>query len=86
MEYNFGPDKPKFSGTDEEWNKLKQKFAKLDKQISIYPFINVICPHCGSKNTHICDGTCRHRECHLDRSKISIKLYDCPGYYVNTPK
>jgi hypothetical protein len=87
MEYRFGPNKPKFTGTDDEWNKLKQKIAKYDKETSIYPFVTVTCPHCGSINTHISDGMCSHRECHLIRDKAGMKIYyDCPGYYINTQK
>jgi hypothetical protein len=42
MEYKFGPNKPKFTGNDDEWNKLKQKNARRDEQRSIYPFVTVI--------------------------------------------
>jgi hypothetical protein len=87
MEYKFGPNKPKFTGNDDEWNKLKQKIALRDEQTSIYPFVTVICPHCGSKNTHVSDGMFSYRECHLMRDKNGLKIhYDCPGYYINTLK
>lgn len=87
MEYKFGPNKPRFTGTEEEWNILRQKLARCNQEGSIYPFVTVICPHCGATNTHISDGTCSHRECHLIRDKMGIaKHYDCPGYYINTRK
>jgi hypothetical protein len=87
MEYRFGPNKPKFTGTDDEWNKLKQTFAIWNKDTSIYPFFTVICPHCGAINTHISDGICSYRECHLIKNKAGMKIYyECPGYYVNAPK
>ena len=27
MDYRFGPNKPIFTGTDDEWNKLKEEIA-----------------------------------------------------------
>ena len=97
-EYKFGPGK-NFTGTDDEWNKLRQtvikdKHKKQYKTNNVYPFVTVICPHCGSINTHICDGTFSHRECHLisyggcdfSLMKCLQKDYDCPGYYMYTPK
>jgi hypothetical protein len=87
MEYKFGPNKPKFTGTDDEWNKLKQTFAKCYRETSIYPFVTVICPHCGAINTHVSDGMCSYRECHLMRDNVGLKInYVCPGYYINTQK
>lgn len=90
-EYKFGPGKGKFSGTDDEWNKLRhtvirvkhKKTFKDCKYFDVYPFVTIICPHCGSTNTHICDGTFSHRECHQIPYS---KNYDCPGYYIYTPK
>ena len=79
--YHFGPNKPQFLGTDGEWNKLRQEIALL-KDISNYPSITVICPHCGTKNTHTSNGTPEHRECDLMRDKMGKKIYDCPGYYI----
>ena len=91
MEYNFGPNKPKFTGTDTEWNELKEKIAWWNEESSTYPKVTVICPHCGAKNTHIDDDTSSHRACDLmiDRKGKNI-MYDCPGYYIcryiNTPR
>lgn len=91
MDYRFGPNKPNFTGTDDEWNKLKQEIAWWNEDTSNYPFVTVICPHCGAKNTHTEDGTSGHRECHLMRDEKGKKIYyDCPGYfifrYINTPR
>jgi hypothetical protein len=91
MDYHFGPNKPKFNGTVEEWNKLKQEIAWWNEETSNYPFVTVICPHCGAKNTHTDDGTSSHRECHLTLDKKgNVIYYDCPGYYIcryiNTPR
>jgi transposase len=83
MEYRFGPNKPNFTGTDEEWNKLKQEIVWWNEDTSNYPSITVICPHCGAKNMHTTDGTITHRECDLMRNKKGKKIYyDCPGYYI----
>ena len=87
MEYRFGPNKPNFTGTDAEWNKLKEKIAWWNEisDSSTYPEVTVICPHCGAKNTHIVDDSRgRHRTCDLiiDRKGKNI-IYDCPGYYIS---
>ena len=47
MDYRFGPNKPNFTGTDDEWNKLKQVIVWWNEDTSNYPFVTVICPHCG---------------------------------------
>ena len=94
MEYRFGPNKPNFTGTDAEWNKLKEKIAWWNaKDASTYPNVTVICPHCGAKNTHILDGTFNddsHRACNLVIDRKGKNMYDCPGYYIcryaNTPR
>ena len=91
MEYRFGPNKSKFNGTDDEWNKLKQEIAWWNEETSNYPFVTVICPHCGTKNIHKDDGIDSHKECHLMLDKKGKKIYyDCPGYYIceyiNTPR
>ena len=65
MDYRFGPSKPKFTGTDKEWNKLKQEIAWWNEETSNYPFVTVICPYCGTKNTHKEDGYDNNRECQL---------------------
>jgi transposase len=83
MEYRFGPDKPKFTGTDDEWNELKKEIAWWNEETSNYPFVTVICPHCGAKNTHRDDRTSSHRVCDLMTDKKGRQLmYDCPGYYI----
>ncbi len=91
MEYKFGPHNPIFSGTDAEWNKLKEEIAWWNEDTSNYPFVKVICPHCGAKNTHnISHDGDGPRECDtmIDKKGKAI-LYDCPGYYIcrwiNTP-
>jgi hypothetical protein len=91
MEYCFGPNKPKFVGTGEKWNVLKKRIAWWNEDTSNYPYVTVICPHCGVKNTHKVDGTGGHRECHLMLDKMGKKVYyDCPGYsichWINTPR
>lgn len=91
MEYRFGPNKQKFTGTDYEWNQLKQEIAWWNENTSNHPFVTVICPHCGVKNTHKDDGNCRHIECNLMIDKTGKKIYyECPGYficrYANTPR
>jgi len=85
MEYKFGPHNPIFSGTNSEWNKLKEEIAWWNEDTSKYPFVSVICPHCGAKNTHNLSGDKGgHKTCDL---MIDIKgkpiIYDCPGYYIN---
>lgn len=86
MEYRFGPNKPRFTGTDDEWNKLKQKIAWWNEDTSHYPSVTVICPHCGTKNTHTNkeQDVATHRECHLMRDRKGKKVYyDCPGYLLS---
>lgn len=83
MEYRFGPNKPKFDGTNYEWNKLKEKIAWWNEDTYDYPFLTVICPHCGVKNTHNDDGKVIHIECHLMIDKNGKKIYyECPGYFI----
>jgi hypothetical protein len=83
MEYRFGPNKPKFNGTIKEWNKLKEEIAWWNEETSKYPVITVLCPHCGSKNTHNIseEGLVISRECKLMIDKKGNKInYECPGY------
>jgi hypothetical protein len=83
MEYRFGPGKPLFNGTRDEWNKLKEEIAWWNEETSKYPIIIVLCPHCGTKNTHNIseEGLVIHRECQLMIDKKGLKIYyDCPGY------
>jgi hypothetical protein len=75
MEYRFGPNKPKFSGSNYEWNKLKQEIAWWNEETSNYPSVMVICPHCGVKNTHIDDGNDTHKQCQLMINKKGEKIY-----------
>jgi transposase len=91
MKYHFGPNKPNFTGTDDEWEKLKQVITYWKEDKTNYPSVTVICPHCGAKNTHTDNGTVSHRTCDLKKNKKGdILLYDCPGYYIckyeNNPK
>jgi hypothetical protein len=46
MDYRFGPNKPIFTGTDDEWNKLKEEIAWWNEDTSNYPFVTVYydCP------------------------------------------
>ena len=84
MDYRFGPNKPKFTGTHEEWNKLKQEIAWWNDETSNYPIVCVTCPHCGAKNRHKDDGTFSHRECDLVFDDRGKKIYyQCPGYYIS---
>lgn len=78
MNYRFGPNKPKFNGTDNEWNKLKNEIAWWNKK-TLDNYLTVVCPHCGAKNTHQDNGSGGHRECNLIYSKV---IYDCPGYVI----
>jgi hypothetical protein len=83
MDYRFGPNKPKFTGSDQEWNKLKQEIAWWNEDTSNYPSVYVICPHCGATNIHTDNGLDSHRECNLMIDKKGKKIYyDCPGYYI----
>ena len=84
MEYRFGPNKPRFNGTDEEWNKLQTEIAYWVKDLTIYPSVEVICPHCGSKNIHTDNGKIEHRMCNLQYIYKNGKRvwYDCPGYLI----
>jgi len=91
MDYRFGTNKPNFTGTVSDWNKLKKQIAWWNEDSSNYPNVIVICPHCGAKNTHnIEDQTYSHYACKLmiDR-RGKVLVYDCPGYgicrYINTP-
>jgi hypothetical protein len=89
MDYRFGPNKPKFTGSDEEWHKLKQEIAWWNEKTSNYPFLTVICPHCGAKNIiHKDDRLDTHIECYLMVDKKGKKkYYDCPGFYIcRTPR
>ena len=45
MDYRFGPNKPNFTRTNDEWNKLKQEIDWWNEDTSNYPSITVICPH-----------------------------------------
>lgn len=49
-DYRFGYYKPKFNGTVEEWNQLRNTIAWQHESLSIYPSIVVQCPHCGAIN------------------------------------
>jgi hypothetical protein len=81
--YKFGPNKPQFTGTIYEWNKLKEEIAWWNEETSNHPLVNVICPHCGAKNTHKEDGKTTHIECNLMIDKQGKKIYyDCPGFYI----
>ena len=51
-DYKFGSHNPRFSGTDAEWKQLKETIAWWNEDTSHYPYVVVICPHCGAKNTH----------------------------------
>jgi hypothetical protein len=62
--YRFGPNKPNFTGTDYKWNKLKQEITWWN-DTNNHLFVNVICTHCGAKNTHKEDG----KDSHLMRDK-----------------
>ena len=83
MEYRFGPDKSNFDGSDSEWRRLKTQNACWDSS-STLPYVVVICPHCGSKNTHtISDDTIgHHRNCDM---MMGDGVYDCPGYVISSP-
>ena len=35
MDYRFGPNKPNFTGTDEEWNKNKKSLGGTKKHLVI---------------------------------------------------
>lgn len=75
MDYRFGPGKPEFTGTDEEWKNLAKRIARTVE--SNDPNITVICPHCGARNVHCVAGypyEISHRVCD--------SLYSCPGYCV----
>ena len=83
--YNFGPHNPFFLGSLEEWDELKNKIAWWHEDSLKYPFVSVLCPHCGTKNTHdiTYDGGDGPRDCDLtvDQTGKIIK-YECPGYYI----
>ena len=96
-DFRFGPTKPLFTGTEDEWNKLKGTVAWWNEDTSSWPLVNVICPHCGSKNTHNIRDMQKtwvrgqgdivgmdHMECGMS---INIKgqriHYDCPGYVIS---
>lgn len=81
MEYLFGYDKKPFEGTKEEWEKLQNKIAWWIEHSSLYPFIVVKCPHCGSSNSHnVTNNLYKHKECNLHYYKGVRVYYECPGY------
>lgn len=83
MNYSCGPNNPIFTGTDEQWNELKQTIVWYNEDISSYPFVTVTCPHCGAKNTHTDNGKGGHKQCDLIRDKKGKTIYyDCPGYCI----
>ena len=93
-DYKFGSHNPRFSGTDKAWKQLKKTIAWWNEDTSHYPYVVVICPHCGAKNTHNLSNSVLgegHRECDLMIDNKGKKiLYDCPGYHIcrwiNTPR
>lgn len=84
MEYRFGPGKPEFNGTAKEWNELKEKIAWAHDKGSDYPLLRVLCPHCGSQNTHTHNQSLRsHYECpRMINWKGRPLKYNCPGYTI----
>ena len=83
--YDFGPHNPFFLGSLEEWNELKNRIAWWHEDALKYPFVMVLCPHCGVKNMHdiTYDRGDGPRDCDLtvDQTGRTIK-YECPGYYI----
>lgn len=73
--YKFGPNKF-FSGTDEEWELLKNEQGEIIYVSENKPYIKVKCPHCGSINEH--GESNGHREC----DGAFLGNYDCPGYNI----
>ena len=85
MVYRFGPHKPEFDGSDNEWAELGETIAYWNEEGSKYPVITVICPHCGAMNLHIHSGQDEHRQCDLMRDGGGQRMhYDCPGYRISS--
>ena len=84
MDYLFGYEKKPFTGTKEEWNQLQNTIAWWIESSSIYPFITVKCPHCGSINNHniMNYGIRNHKPCNLHYYKGVRVYYECPGYKI----
>jgi len=88
--YRFGPHNHTFTGDNMEWCQLKNVIAYWHEEMSKYPYVTVMCPHCGAKNTHKIDSNDghpfsygRHREClGLLDEKGRKMIYDCPGYHI----
>jgi len=81
MDYSFGYEKPLFTGTKEEWENLQNKIAWWVESSSIYPFITVKCPHCGTINNHnVIHNIHTHKICNLHYYKGVRVYYECPGY------
>ena len=82
--YKFGPDRPKYEGTPEEWNRLSGLivWVDIDDDRKVVP---VICPNCGAINNHIRDqiqSFARNR-CNLRKDTDGNTIeYECPGYMI----
>ena len=60
----------------------QNKIAWWVEKSSIYPFITVKCPHCGSINNHnvMNNSIHKHKICNLHYYKGVRVYYECPGY------
>ena len=83
-EYRCGPDRPLFDGDYAEWDAMSQVVASWTGDASVYPYVTVVCPHCGAENIHNDSdaGADGHTECTLLPNNVyaDLYLYDCPGY------
>ena len=76
-DYRFGYYKPKFNGTVEEWNQLRNTIAWQHESLSIYSsampslWSNQLLFYNLSLNTH--------KQCQLHKYQME---YECPGYKI----
>lgn len=81
---------PRFSGTDEEWEELRQRRVSgtAHRDESGRPYYTVTCSYCSWVNEHgpgnghrNCDGPVMSKwNSKKKRPRAGYRMYDCPGY------
>ncbi len=83
-EYKFGPNKPKYECTDQEWKRISGSIVWVDADEN-RKVVPVICPNCGATNNHKRDEiqSFAYNKCNLMTDKDGNKIeYECPGYII----